>query len=138
MHLTGEYVSDAAAAGKGGARAPLPPPPPTVPATGCVRAPGEALRAPAMAAGGGGGAGGADGWSVGEVCALIADCGFDPAGARAAGTDGGALVEMVCCGAGRDALQLPVEEGGLGLTAAQVFRLRSALRARGVVLPPLK
>jgi hypothetical protein len=49
VHLTGEYVSDAAAAGKGGARAPLPPPPPTVPATGCVRAPGEALRAPAMA-----------------------------------------------------------------------------------------
>jgi hypothetical protein len=71
------------------------------------------------------------------VCALLTGCGFDPAGARAAGTDGGALVEMLSCGAGRRALQRPAADGGLGLSAAQEFRLRSALRARGVALPPL-
>ncbi len=75
--------------------------------------------------------------SVGAVCALLDECSFDSAGARAAGTDGGALVEMLSCGPGLRALQLPVAEGGLGITAGQIFRVRSALRARGVILPPL-
>ena len=80
----------------------------------------------------------ADRWSVGNVVALLRDCGFDTAaaGALAARTDGGALVEMLSCKAGRRVLQLPVAEGGLGLTEAQEFRLRSEVRIRGVVLPP--
>jgi hypothetical protein len=62
------------------------------------------------------------------------ECGFDRPGARAAETDGGALVEMLSCGAGHLVLQFLVAEGGLGLSPVQEYRLRSELRARVVAL----
>ncbi len=74
---------------------------------------------------------GADGRSVAAVCALLAECGFDPAGARAQGTDVETLVLMLSSGEGQRILQLPVAEDGLGLTPAQQYRVRKELAARG-------